>query len=76
LKDVSIKNLAAITKGYSGADIENLCREAGMMSIRKNKEHVGSGEFEEALKKISPRLVKQDVESVKKFKNEFSEMYR
>ncbi len=76
LKDVSIKNLAAITKGYSGADIENLCREAGMMSIRKNKEHVGSGEFEEALKKISPRLVKQDVESMKKFKSEFSEMYR
>ncbi len=76
LKDVSIKNLAAITKGYSGADIENLCREAGMMSIRKNKEHVGSGEFEDALKKISPRLVKQDVESMKKFKSEFSEMYR
>ncbi len=76
LKDVSIKNLASVTKGYSGADIENLCREAGMMSIRKNKEHVGAGEFEEALKKISPRLVKQDVESVKKFKNEFSEMYR
>ncbi len=76
VKDVSIKNLATVTKGYSGADIENLCREAGMMSIRKNKEHIGAGEFEEALKKISPRLVKKDIDSLKKFKSEFSEMYR
>jgi transitional endoplasmic reticulum ATPase len=29
-EDVSFKNIAQNTVGYSGADLENVCREAGM----------------------------------------------
>lgn len=76
VKGVSIKNLVALTKNYSGADIENLCREAGMMAIRKNKESVGPDEFGDALTKVGARIMKEDMDSVKKFKSEMNEMYR
>ncbi len=77
LKGVSIKNLATVTEKYSGADIENLCREAGMMAIREEKDHVSSKDFENALKVIGSRVGKKDIESVKKFKDELGgQMYR
>jgi len=34
-KDVSLKRLAELTEGFSGADIEAVCREAGMQAIRE-----------------------------------------
>ena len=33
--DVSIKELANITEGYVGADIESICREAAMLALRE-----------------------------------------
>ncbi|MHA1279726.1 MAG: CDC48 family AAA ATPase [Candidatus Helarchaeota archaeon] len=33
--DVDLANIAAQTEHFSGADLENLCREAGMMAIRE-----------------------------------------
>ena len=33
--DVSFANLAAITDGFSGADITNICRDAAMMAMRR-----------------------------------------
>ncbi|RNI08314.1 CDC48 family AAA ATPase [Methanohalophilus halophilus] len=35
-EDVNIHELAGLTDGYSGADIEAICREASMLSIREN----------------------------------------
>ncbi|WXG46040.1 MAG: CDC48 family AAA ATPase [Candidatus Atabeyarchaeum deiterrae] len=64
-KDVNTEELAAMTDGYSGADIENLTREAGMIALREDKKikEVRSEHFEEALKKsrptITPDLIKQ-----------------
>ncbi len=34
-KDVNLKKLAELTEGFSGADIEAVCREAGMNAIRE-----------------------------------------
>ncbi len=55
-KDMPLEkvDLAAISKkleGYVGADIENLCREAGLAALRKSKTaaKVTSEHFEEAL---------------------------
>ena len=33
--DVSLKHIAQIADGYSGADLENVCREAGMQALRE-----------------------------------------
>jgi transitional endoplasmic reticulum ATPase len=76
-KKVNLKELARLTEGYTGADIENLVREAGMSAIRDNAKKVDAKHFEKAFKAILPSIKKEDVESVKKFKNSSAiAMYR
>jgi len=60
LKDVDLKEIAEKTEGFSGADLEALCREAAMNALRENikAKAVEKKHFEEALKKITPSLTK------------------
>ena len=53
-KDVNLDEIAQKTDGYVGADIENLCREAGMMAYRENQNasQVSHKNFLDALKSI------------------------
>lgn len=53
-KDVSLESLAEKTEGYVGADLENLCREAGMMAYRDNPDaiEVSQSNFISAMKTI------------------------
>ena len=55
-EDVKLKELARKTEGYSGADIEVLCRKAGMIALHEdmNIQKVSYHHFKEALKKINP----------------------
>ena len=57
-KDVSLEELGKRTLGYSGADLQALCREAGMIALRHNIEakEVSLRDFEEAMEKIKPSL--------------------
>ena len=63
-KDVNLKLLADITENYSGADIESLCREAAMLSIRENDkaDKVKKVHFDKALESvrasITPEITK------------------
>ncbi|MFH1222177.1 MAG: CDC48 family AAA ATPase [Candidatus Micrarchaeota archaeon] len=76
-KDVDLKSLAKMTEGYTGADIENLVREAGMAAIREKGKTVATRHFEQSFKAIFPSIKKDDVESVKKFKTSpIGAMYR
>lgn len=54
--DVKIKELAKKTKGYSGADIEALCRKSGMIALHEdiNISKISLKHFHEALRKINP----------------------
>ena len=64
-KDVSLKHVAQITDGYSGADLENVCREAGMQAIREKMEDIDKIEykhFEFALSKIKSTLPAEIIE--------------
>ena len=63
--DVSLKHIAQITEGYSGADLENVCREAGMQAIREKMEDIDKIEykhFEFALSKIKSTLPTEIIE--------------
>jgi len=58
LEGVDIEELAVDLDGYTGADIEGLCREAAMIALRENKraKKVTMAHFQEALKSIPPSL--------------------
>jgi len=60
---VNLEELAKITEGYTGADIEALCREAAMQSIREGAEKiiVKKEHFEKALQVVGPSLSPDDI---------------
>ncbi len=68
-KDVNLKRFAKLTEGYSGADIEAICREAGMEALRKNKKakKVGLVEFKSAVEKINPSITKEQIKFYEDF---------
>jgi transitional endoplasmic reticulum ATPase len=56
--DVSLKDLAGRTEGFSGADIESLCREAAMIALRKNLnvKKIGLKYFDQAFESVRASL--------------------
>lgn len=69
-KDVNLKAIAKETEGFTGADIENMCREAGMEAIRKNikAKEVTAKDFKFAKAKIKPSATKKYKEHLESFK--------
>jgi len=69
-EDVNIENLASRTENYTGADIEGICREAGMAALRENidAKTVKAEHFEAALKKIKPSVSKEEIKHYNKLK--------
>ena len=58
-KDVDLVESAAKSKGYSGADIDGLCREAAMNALRRDVKSsvVTLGDFQKAIEKIGPSIL-------------------
>ena len=50
--DVSLKNIASITTGFTGADLENLLNEAALLAARRKKKAITMAEIEEATMKV------------------------
>jgi len=63
IEKVSLEELAVKTEGYSGADIEAVCREAAMIALRENikASKVNKEHFEKALEKIKPSVSEQEI---------------
>ncbi len=55
--DVDLEELAKKTEGFVGADIETVCREAVMLTLRESldSEKVDMKHFKEAMKKVKPK---------------------
>jgi transitional endoplasmic reticulum ATPase len=64
LEGVDLDELAEELDGYTGADIEGLCREAAMTALRENKgaKKVTMTHFQEGMKIVRPSL---DEETIK-----------
>ncbi|MCL5105844.1 MAG: AAA family ATPase, partial [Candidatus Marsarchaeota archaeon] len=75
-KDVSVKEIASAAVNYTGAEIENVCREAGMNAIRNKRKKVTRDDFVIAFKEVKPAIPKELTERIKKFKEEPESMYR
>jgi cell division protease FtsH len=52
-EDVDPEVIARKTRGYTGADIRNLCNEAALLAARSDKEQVEMCDFEEATDRLS-----------------------
>ena len=46
------RKLSALTPGFSGAEIQNICNEAAIITARNNKKEVGIVEFEKATERV------------------------
>lgn len=63
-KDVDLEDLAKVCQNYSGADIEALCREAGMIAIREDEKvkKITKKHFDTAIEgvraSITPNIIK------------------
>jgi len=55
-EDVSLEELAELTDGYVGSDLDNLCREAAMLALREGLDRVEMRHYREALKKVRPSV--------------------
>lgn len=73
LEGVSLEEIAKRTEGYSGADLEALCREAGLNALRRDADKVIREDFEKALQTVKPSLKEEILAKYKKFgeKEEF-----
>jgi transitional endoplasmic reticulum ATPase len=74
LDGVDLEELAVDLDGYSGADIEGLCREAAMIALRESKhaKRVAMPHFQEALKVVRPSI---DADTIK-FYEEFDKKFK
>ena len=54
--DVDLIFLARATKGYSGADLQALCNEAAMSTVRRNERVVTVEDFKNATERTGPTI--------------------
>ncbi|MDX1522330.1 MAG: ATP-dependent zinc metalloprotease FtsH, partial [Anaerolineae bacterium] len=50
--DVNLEDLAKLTPGFVGADLENLVNEAAILAARRNRTFISMAEFQDAMERI------------------------
>jgi cell division protease FtsH len=58
--DVDLEKIAAMTPGFSGADLANLINEAALLATRRGGEAVTNADFNEAIERIVAGLEKKN----------------
>jgi cell division protease FtsH len=49
---INLRQIAAMTSGFVGADLANLVNEAALLAARKGKDRVGCDEFQEGVERV------------------------
>ncbi|MBN1358313.1 CDC48 family AAA ATPase [Candidatus Bathyarchaeota archaeon] len=77
-KDVDLNQLALMTKYYSGADIESLCREAAMHALRSDVEakEVTMKDFQDAVKEVGPSVTPEMEKWYKSFMRQIRQVQK
>jgi len=58
--DADLENIAAMTPGFSGADLANIINEAALLAVRRGKDQVGFSELQEAVERVIAGLEKKN----------------
>ena len=58
--DVDVEQVAALTPGFTGADLANLVNEAALLATRRNRESVTLDDFTQAIERIIAGLEKRN----------------
>ena len=58
--DVDLEKIAAITPGFSGADLANLINEAALLATRRGADAVTQADFNEAIERLIAGLEKRN----------------
>ena len=58
--DVNVKNLAAQTPGFAGAEIANVCNESALIAARKDKKSIEMSDFQDAIDRVIGGLGKKN----------------
>lgn len=58
-KSINIDYLATQTPGFSGADIANVCNEAALIAVRKNKKMIDDKDFFDAIDRVITGIEKK-----------------
>jgi transitional endoplasmic reticulum ATPase len=76
--EVDLNQLTTLTKYYSGADIESLCREAAMHALRHDPEAkiVTMKDFLDALKEMGPSISPDMEKWYKSFSQQFRQVQK
>ncbi|MCS7132269.1 MAG: CDC48 family AAA ATPase [Aigarchaeota archaeon] len=71
--DVDLRRLAELTEGYTGADLEAVCREAALTAARENIniEKVYMRHFIAALEKVKPSIAPEQKREYERILTEF-----
>jgi cell division protease FtsH len=58
--EVDLENIAAMTPGFSGADLANVINESALLAVRRGKDQVGLAELQEAVERVIAGLEKKN----------------
>ncbi|MDO8648055.1 MAG: AAA family ATPase, partial [Candidatus Diapherotrites archaeon] len=76
-KNFNLKEILQKTKGYTGADIQGLVREAVLMTLKESKmkpADVQNKHFEQAMEKILPSLTEETEDNYAQFRKKMTEV--
>ena len=59
-KGLDLSKLAALTPGFVGADIANICNESALIAARSNKDSIGLDDFNAAIDRVIGGLEKKN----------------
>ncbi len=62
LSSFSMKDILGGMEGFTGADIEAVCREAALIAMRAGKKKVTKGHFEDAISRVRPTVTPEMLE--------------
>jgi cell division protease FtsH len=58
--EADLEQIAAMTPGFSGADLANVINEAALLAVRRGKDQVGLSELQEAVERVIAGLEKKN----------------